>query len=174
MSMPTSMTAVETSTSYSRSRKAAITRSFSAGRIRPCSRPTRTSGKTSVRSRSYSSVAALRLDLLRLLHQWADHERLPPAGTSSAHRLVLRAALASGRQRVPTDACRPGGSSSITETSRSPCRVSARLRGIGVAVITSSVGQLCPFSRSRGPLDDAEAVLLVHRGEAEVGERTPA
>ena len=32
----------------------------------------------------------------------------------------------------------PGGSSSITDTSRSPYRVMARVRGLGVAVITST------------------------------------
>ena len=34
----------------------------------------------------------------------------------------------------------PGGISSITDTSRSPYRVMARVRGMGVAVITSTCG----------------------------------
>ena len=42
--------------------------------------------------------------------------------------------------------CRPGGSSSSTDMSRSPYKVSARVRGMGVADITSTCGRVSPRS----------------------------
>ena len=45
--------------------------------------------------------------------------------------------------------CRPAGSSSRTETSRSPKTVIATVRGMGVAVITSRCGGRPALSRSR-------------------------
>ena len=48
----------------------------------------------------------------------------------------------------------------------------AAVRGIGVAVITSTSGTVVgpPLPRSSVALLDAEAVLLVDHGHAEVGE----
>ena len=56
-STPTSITVVDTKTSRSPFRKEVITFSFSLDGICPCSSPRRRSGHTSVRRRSYSSVA---------------------------------------------------------------------------------------------------------------------
>ena len=64
---------------------------------------------------------------------------------------------------------RPGGSSSITLTSRSPYRVSASVRGIGVAVITSTSGVHALLHQPQ-PLQHAEAMLLVDDGEAQLLE----
>ena len=64
---------------------------------------------------------------------------------------------------------RPGGSSSRVDRSRSPYSVMARVRGIGVAVITSTSGRR-PFCRQAGSLHDAEAVLLVDNDHAEAVE----
>ena len=67
---------------------------------------------------------------------------------------------------------RPGGSSSSTLTSRSPYTVIAAVRGIGVAVITSTSGTAPPgLLPQRGALLDAEAVLLVDDDHAEAVER---
>ena len=57
-SMPTSITVVLTSTSYSPAAKADITSSFSFPLMRPCNNETRRSLNTSPLSRSYSSTAA--------------------------------------------------------------------------------------------------------------------
>ncbi len=51
----------------------------------------------------------------------------------------------------------------------SPKTVIATVRGIGVAVMTSTCGGRIPFSRGV-PLLDAEAVLLVDDDEGEIGE----
>ena len=66
---------------------------------------------------------------------------------------------------------RPGGSSSSTLTSRSPYTVIATVRGIGVAVITSTSGTAAAgLVAQRRPLLDAEAVLLVDDDHAEAAE----
>ena len=80
-----------------------------------------------------------------VLHQGADDERLParwPPRAGYARRRELRS---SGPSRWVLTFCRPGGISSMMERSRSPYRVSARVRGMGVAVITSRWG-VPPFS----------------------------
>ena len=59
--------------------------------------------------------------------------------------------------------------SRMTDTSRSPYTVSASVRGMGVAVITSTSG-IRPFRSQRRALDDAETVLLVDDGEAQRSE----
>ncbi len=66
---------------------------------------------------------------------------------------------------------RPAGSSARVEVSRSPKTVIATVRGIGVAVITSTCGGApSALAAQGGPLLDAEPVLLVDDDEAEVGE----
>ena len=59
--------------------------------------------------------------------------------------------------------------SRMTDTSRSPYTVSASVRGIGVAVITSTSG-IRPFRTQRRALHDAEAMLFVDDGEPERAE----
>ena len=69
---------------------------------------------------------------------------------------------------------RPGGSSSMTETSRSPYRVSESVRGMGVAVMHQDVRGVPVdqgFVHQAFALQDAEAVLFVDDDEAEFGER---
>src|SRR3954466_434920 len=65
--------------------------------------------------------------------------------------------------------CRPAGLPESRETDISPHWVSSRVRGIGVAVITS-MSAASPFCQHQ-PLRHAEAVLLIHHGKAEVAER---
>ena len=65
---------------------------------------------------------------------------------------------------------RPAGSSVSVEVSRSPNTVIATVRGIGVAVITSTCGGRAGLVGQGGPLLDAEPVLLVDDDQAEVGE----
>ena len=66
---------------------------------------------------------------------------------------------------------RPAGSSVSVEISRSPYTVMATVRGIGVAVMTSTCGRLpAALAAQRVPLLDAEPVLLVDHHQAEVGE----
>ena len=65
--------------------------------------------------------------------------------------------------------CRPGGSPRMTDTSMSPHSVSASVRGIGVAVITSTSG--CrPFAPSVAALQHAEAMLLVDDDQGQRAE----
>ena len=96
-----------------------------------------------------------------------------PSSTSSRTRSQTRAIhdgwSASGTTLVWIGA-RPAGSSASTEVSRSPKTVIATVRGIGVAVITRTCGRRAGLVGERGPLLDAEAVLLVDDHEAEVGE----
>ena len=73
--------------------------------------------------------------------------------------------LPSFAQRVSMGV-RPGGISSITEISRSPYSVSASVRGIGVAVITSTCGD-APFFDQPFSLQHTEAMLLVHDHQAQ-------
>ena len=58
----------------------------------------------------------------------------------------------------------------MTETSRSPYAVSASVRGIGVAVMTSTSG-LHAFLPQRRALQHAETMLLVDDDEPELLER---
>ena len=57
----------------------------------------------------------------------------------------------------------------MTDTSRSPYIVSASVRGIGVAVITSTSG-MQSLAAERRPLQDAEPMLLVDHDQAELLE----
>ena len=74
-----------------------------------------------------------------------------PRAISSRMKLYIAMRLFSPTQSVWTG-FRPGGISSMTETSRSPYRVMARVRGMGVAVITSTCGATPP-----APLDQSFA-----------------
>ena len=63
--------------------------------------------------------------------------------------------------RLVTTGCRPGGRSRTAVTSRSPNCVRARLRGIGVAVITSTCGSPSP-ALNAARWATPELVLLIH------------
>ena len=97
-----------------------------------------------------------------------------PAATSLAHPVpgpLLAAGPSPGSHSVVTGT-RPGGSSSRVVRSRSPKITMAAVRGIGVAVMTRRSGSpSVPLARERGPLLDAEAVLLVDHDAAEGAER---
>ena len=68
-------------------------------------------------------------------------------------------------------ASRPDGGVRRFETSRSAYRTWPSVRGIGVAVISSTCGEEpCGLRLELVALSDAEAVLLVDDHEAEVGE----
>ena len=67
---------------------------------------------------------------------------------------------------------RPGGSSSITDTSRSPYKVIANVRGMGVAVITSTWGGMVFFARV-WHVGYTETVLLVDDYQADILKKTP-
>ena len=71
---------------------------------------------------------------------------------------------------------RPAGSSVSVEISRSPNTVIATVRGIGVAVITSTCGGWLALGAQGVALLDAEPVLLVDDDQPEVEElrRCPA
>ena len=115
------------------------------------------------------------LELLRLLDQRAHDVRLPAGGDLARARPPTPRPRAAAR---PPSGCtmgvRPGGSSSSTLTSRSPYTVIAAVRGIGVAVITSTSGTVAAgLLPQRGALLDAEPVLLVDDDDAEAVELDP-
>ena len=100
---------------------------------------------------------------------------------SLAHLLgdPLPGALAPTRGLTAGTTCvaigdRPRGSSVSVEVSMSPNTVIATVRGIGVAVITSTCGGWLALAAQRISLLDAEPVLLVDDHQPEVEERTRA
>ena len=117
-STPTSITVVATSTSISPRTNAAIVAAFSSGFMRPCIRPTRSAGSAAVELRVQRD-GGLQLELFRFLDQRAHPVRLPafartacrPTRRSRCRRFWLTRRVATG--------VRPGGISSIAETSRS-------------------------------------------------------
>ena len=89
----------------------------------------------------------LEIDLVGLLDQRIDDIGLPPGVELAADELEAPRRAAIRASRAVLIGSRPGGVSRITDTSRSPYTVSASVRGIGVAVITSTSGQ-SPLPRS--------------------------
>ncbi len=87
------------------------------------------------------------VDLRRLLDQRVDDVRLAPGVQLRAARSAYTSSRRDWGMTCVSAGVRPGGSSRITETSRSPYTVSASVRGMGVAVITSTSG-LQPLRRS--------------------------
>ena len=197
-STPTSMTVVETSTSISPAAKARIVRVLLVGgqpavQHRGAQPGERTGGELGVQvldggeralraatsspssSRSSWSVSpssravaadpgAHDVGLVALLR--------PPRAPAARPGRSTRAARRAGTTLVWIGA-RPAGSSASTEVSRSPKTVIATVRGMGVAVMTSTWGGRAGLVGQRGSLLDAEAVLLVDHDEAEVGELRP-
>ena len=174
-STPTSMTVVATSTSIVPARKRSMTASLSAPAMRPCSRPRREPGELAAGHVSSSKVSCgrARLELLGLLDQRAHDVGLAagrhlgrapcvPHRRRSAVRVVARRALGPA-PRWSRSACGRAGSSSRTTRRGRRRRSSPPVRGIGVAVMTSTSGVApsAPLLAEGGPLLDAEAVLLV-------------
>ena len=140
-STPTSMTVVATSTSSRRSRKAAITASFSFEGSWPWSSPSRRPASSSACRRSNSAVAALASILP--LSSTSGHTTYAwwPASTSSRRRFHIATwSSGSGPTTLVSIGVRPGGISRSSDLSRSPYTSMAAVRGIGVAVITSTSG----------------------------------
>ena len=90
------------------------------GRIWPCSSATRKSRSSPAASRSYSAVAARRLQRLGLLDERADDEGLAPGAQLLADPLVGAGALALAAGTCVAIGWRPCGSSRSSVTSRSP------------------------------------------------------
>ena len=170
-STPTSTTVVETSTSTSPAAKADIVASFSSGGSRPWRAATRspdsgpsassaTTSSTAARGRCSPAGGSGAPSAVASAASWAPCSSSPlmrghttyawwPAATSSRSRAQTRAsqpgASASGTT-VVWIAARPAGSSRSVEVSRSPKTVIATVRGIGVAVMTSTCGGLPALS----------------------------
>src|SRR6202051_1250614 len=106
--------------------------------IRPCTKATRKSGKTSRRNTSSSAIALVS----------AASDSSMAGATTKAWRpraTCLRTKsyasdLGLSRRTYASSGVRPGGISSITERSRSAYFVCASVRGIGVAVMCSVCG----------------------------------
>ena len=179
-STPTSITVVETSTSTSPAANARITASLSSGAIRPCSSPTRSPASGPSASSGPTSSTAAGAALVRRAPSVVGRprsgsrrrrpggRRRPPRGPAPRRGRARPAAPAGRRSSAPRRG-RPGARLSV-EVSRSPNTVIATVRGIGVAVITSTCGGRAGLGAQRGALLDAEAVLLVDDHQPEVGE----
>ena len=133
--------------------------------------PSRRPASSSCCSRSYSSVAALRLDLALVLDERADDVRLVPGLdlVAEARPTPLPGRAGSDRRPSVVIGVRPGGISRSSDLSRSPYTSIAAVRGIGVAVITSTSGS-SPLPPEQRALLDTEPVLLVDHRDAEVAE----
>ena len=116
-STPTSMTVVATSRCSSPRLKASIVACFSPGFIRPCTKPTRSSGRAAV---NCSHVVWAACATTSSLSSMIVHTQYACRPSAQAERMR---SMSSGRRPAPsTTVCtgvRPGGSSSIADTSRS-------------------------------------------------------
>ena len=155
-STPTSTTVVATSTSSCAAANPRIAASFSSGGIRPCRIPTRSpcSGPSaSPGATSSTASGGRRLSSSDRSVPSSSGSSPPirgqttyawcPAATSSRIRLQTRSSQAGfspAGTTVEEIGDRPPGSSRSEDTSRSPYTVMATVRGIGVAVITSTCG----------------------------------
>ena len=121
---------------------------------RPCTRPTRTLGQRRRELASAigrrvvpprgSSSSSLGLDLR------AHDVRALAGGDALGDELVRRGRAARARRELASrPACGRAAARRAPTTSRSPYAVSASVRGIGVAVITSRCGAPCPSPLSR-------------------------
>ena len=115
-STPTSITVVATSRCISPCLKACITVCFSAGFIRPWTRPILSSGSASLSSSRWLPPPGFQQ--IGLFNQRTDPIGRRPSGAGVTYAVdnvaAARVRDSDGRYRV-----RPGGSSSITEVSRS-------------------------------------------------------
>jgi hypothetical protein len=145
----------------------------------PCSGPRRSSGHLLDGGRSalgvaVAAVAGLLACLVLVAADPRAHD-VDLVALSTSSRTAPSAApsrrLVDERHDGGLDRRAAGGSSVSVDVSRSPKTVIATVRGIGVAVITSTCGGCAGLVGQRGSLLDAEAVLLVDHDEAQVGER---
>ena len=87
-----------------------------------------------------------------------------------ARTAIARGATSSSVRRMPVPIfCRPDGGVRRSDTSRSAWTIWPSVRGIGVAVISSTCGARA-LAGQRLALGDAEAVLLVDDDQAQIGE----
>ena len=148
MSMPTSTTdGADRASAARRARKSRIKRCLSPPpRSRPCSRP---AGARRERGRAQAREFLGRGAQLRACR---SPRRAAARRTPDVRRRTRRARTPGARRAWRAARCesrtgsRPGGFSSSRDTSSSPKAVSARLRGIGVAVITRMWGRSAPRS----------------------------
>ena len=172
-STPTSITVVATSTSSSPRAEPVHRRLLLGRRQATVQQPEPQAAQLAGRQPLERLLRRRHLELLALVDQRTHHvglsARRPPR---RGRRPTPRPPAAARSAHCVTIGVRPGGISSSTLTSRSPYTVIAAVRGIGVAVITSTSGT-CPstiFVAQRGALLDAEPVLLVDHDDAEAGE----
>ena len=103
----------------------------------------------------------------------ADGRPRPAATISGSAPLAGRRGAPDELVRAPDRRCtigwRPAGAARRSDTSRSAWTIWPSVRGMGVAVISSTCGAL-PLAGQRLALGDAEAVLLVDHHQAQVGE----
>ena len=116
-STPTSMTVVATSRSSRPALNAVITASLRAPGMRPCTSPMRTSGSAAASAAAVSSAAWCRTTSDSSISGHTQYARRPDRQAASM-RATTSSRRASGSTTVRTGV-RPGGSSSMTETSRS-------------------------------------------------------
>ena len=142
--MPTSMMVVATSTRTSPAAKRSIARCFSSGESWPCSSATPWPREAAARARR--APRARSAGRPPRSARSADTPRRPGRPLAAPRSSWRSASLALGcwDTRASPAGTRPGGISSSTLAGRSPCSTSARLRGIGVAVITSRCGARPP------------------------------
>ena len=156
---------------------ACISRCLSAAFMRPCTRPMRTSGSA---ADNISNVVCAACATTSSESSISVHTQY--ACRPSAQALRMRSISSGRRSALSATVCtgvRPGGSSSIADTSRSAYAAIAKVRGIGVAVSTSWCGtRLLPGSprlralvAQRQPLVHAETMLLVDDRQREIVER---
>ena len=171
-STPTSITVVETRMSICPAANWAMTEVFSSAGCLPCSRPMRNlptfgfdlsasatataaaSGRfgfaasSMVSSSSSSSRASSAESSPSIRGQTTNAWR--PAATSSATLAHTRATCAEFCSRTTWVVMprRPPGNSVSVETSRSPKTVTAKVRGIGVAVMVKTCGGNLPLRRN--------------------------
>ncbi len=116
-STPTSMTVVATSSWILPALKASIAWSFDFGGMRPCTSPTRTSGSASASAAAVSSAAWARSSSDSSISGHTQYT-CRPERQAATMRATTSARRSSGSTTVCTGV-RPGGSSSMTEISRS-------------------------------------------------------
>ena len=170
--MPTSITAVETRMSASPSRKRRITSSFCLPDMRPCSSSSRRSGKTCVRSRSYSAVAAFTSSVSDSSTSGQMTNAWRPFSTCAAHEALGVVALvrADPRRLDRLAAGRHLVDDGDVEVAVQRQRERARDRRRRHHEHVRRVRGLRALLAQGGALHDAEAVLLVDDGDAEVVE----
>ena len=160
------MTVVATSRRVRPAAKSASAASRTSGSCWPCARPTR---RRTLAQFGEARLGGGEVEELALGDQRADpvdlRARGPARGDAVDHVGQRRQRVQRGADRLPAGRLAGQPADSI-----SPHCVSSSVRGIGVAVITSTSVVLALRAQHQA-LVDAEAVLLVDHREAEVAER---